>query len=440
MIYLLSIIFVLSVLVFFHELGHFMFAKLFGVRVERFSIGFPPRLIGVKIGETDYCISAIPFGGYVKMTGVIDESMDTSTLTGAPYEFASKKWWQKTIILVGGVTMNMILAWVIISGLLHFEGEPIIPSTTVGQMAQNGVSQKAGMQIGDKILSINGTQVSTWNNVRDLYFENLGGELRVRVLRDGTEKTVVFDRSLLKSKGADQLDMFPVFPAMVGEVLPNSPAQKANLQRGDKILSIDGKPIRNWDQMTDIIQNNPDKPLDFTILHNGSDISKTIIPETADEIDENGVSHMVGKIGISIYYEKKHLPFLSAFGVGFNRTIFITGLNIKGIWWLISGKKSARDMLGGPIMITKLAGEFAKSGFANLLELIANLSIVLALINILPVPALDGGHIAIVFIEEIRRKPLTTKTKLKIQQVGMAILFVLIIFVMYNDILRIFTK
>ena len=192
--------------------------------------------------------------------------------------------------------------------------------------------------------------------------------------------------------------------------------------------------------MTGVIKNNPDKALDFTILHDGSEISKTIIPETADEIDENGVSHMIGKIGIGIYYEKKSLPIFAAFGEGFNRTVFITGLNIKGIWWLISGKKSARDMLGGPIMITKLAGEFAKSGFASLMELIANLSIMLALINILPIPALDGGHIAIVFIEEIRRKPLTTKTKLKIQQVGMAILFVLIIFVMYNDILRIFTK
>ena len=438
MIYFLSIIFVLSILVFFHELGHFLFAKIFGVRVERFSIGFPPRLFGVKWGETDYCVSAIPFGGYVKMSGVIDESMDASQLTGAPYEFGSKKWWQKTLILVGGVTMNILLAWIILSGLLHIKGEPIVPSTTIGNITENGIAQTSGLQVGDEILKINNKTVNSWNEVVDLYLANLGKEIIFTIKRDNQISEITFAKDIIKEQNAEQLDIYPRFPAMVGDINPNSPAQQAGLQMKDRISSIAGQPIASWDQMTSIIRNNGGKSLLFEIQRGQETFTISITPEVVSEIDESGVDHMVGKIGIGPFFEQKKLDLLPAFAEGFDKTIFISKMSVKGLWWLLSGKKSVKESLGGPIMITKMAGDFAKIGFDYLMELIANLSIMLALINILPIPALDGGHILIVVIEEIRRKPLATKTKMKIQQIGMAILFMLIIFVMYNDITRIF--
>jgi regulator of sigma E protease len=434
----LSIFFVISVLVFFHELGHFLFAKLFGVRVERFSIGFPPRLFGIKIGETDYCISAIPFGGYVKMSGVIDESLDSNKLTGAPHEFASKNWWQKILILVGGVSMNIVLAWIIMSGLLHFEGQQIRRSTVVGYMIEDGISQSAGIQVGDKILAINNKPINTWNDVIENYISQLGNKITFSIDREGEALEIVFGEEILSEKAAEQLDIAPRIPATIGMIIPESPAAQAGLQSEDRIISIEGIPTPSWQDMTRIIQTNANNFLNIQIDRKGEIIALTITPEAVSQIDEEGKDNIIGRIGIQPYMEREVLALIPSITEGFKKTIFIAGLNVKALWWLATGKKSAREMIGGPIMITKLAAEFAQVGFVYLLDLIANLSIMLALINILPIPALDGGHITIVVLEEIRRKPLSTRTKIKIQQVGMAILLVLIVFVMYNDILRIF--
>jgi regulator of sigma E protease len=332
----------------------------------------------------------------------------------------------------------MILAWIILSGLLHFEGERSYPSTTVGYMVQGGISEAAGIQLGDQILSINNTPVQNWNDVREQYISHLGDRMVFRVKRGEEIREIIFNKDILSQETAEQLDLDPRLPAMVGDIKAESPASKAGLQRGDRILSIAGTPVDSWDEMTDIIRSNPDKPLKFEIMHNNEKLSTTITPAPVTGINAQGEEQVVGQIGVEIYYDKKSLALFPALTEGIDQTFFITGLNIKGLWWLVSGQKSAKDMLGGPIMITKMAGDMAKISFSSLMFLIANLSIMLAIINILPIPALDGGHITIVLIEEIRRKPLTTGTKLKIQQVGMAILFVLIAFVMYNDIIKLF--
>ena len=332
--------------------------------------------------------------------------------------------------------MNLILAWIIISGLLSFQGEPLLPTTTVGYVMENGIAQQAGLQVGDRILKVNGQPVSTWNEIAELYVANLGKEIVFTIERNGKPLEIRFDKNIIKEKNSERLDFGPLIPPKVGEVVPGTPAQEVGLQRGDLIVRIAGQPVKSWEEMTEIVRKNPDKPLLFEIQRGDKLLKLTITPKPTDEIDKEGNSHIVGKIGIGFYYVKRKLSPLPALKEGIQRTVFLTTLNVRALGWLITGKKSAKEMLGGPIMITKMAGDYARSGFGSLMELIANLSIMLAIINILPIPALDGGHIMIVLIEEIRRKPLSTQTKVRIQQVGMAILLVLIVFVMYNDILR----
>ncbi len=439
MIYLLAVIFVFSVLVFFHELGHFLAAKLFGVRVERFSIGYPPRLFGVQIGETDYCISAIPFGGYVKLAGMVDESLDTE-IKGEPWEFNSKPAWQKAIIISAGVIMNVILAVVILVGILYVKGEPVIPITTVGYVQDGSIAQKVGLQRFDKIVAINQQPVRTWNEIQQYYLANLGNEIVFTVERNGEILQLVLSRENLGEEGSENLGISPMIPAVVGEVVPGYPAEKAGLKKGDRIVAINGQPVQDWLDMTDIVSQNPGKPLQFEVERDGTRLTLEITPKAVNEVGPDGESKIVGKIGISAitFVERRPLSFGQAVSKGLQQAQFTSAMMVKTLYWMITGKKSAKEVIGGPIMIGKMAGDFAKTGFVNLLELLAYLSLMLAIINILPLPVLDGGHLVMIIIEGVTGKPIPTKVKVAIQQVGMALMLMLILFVIYNDISRIF--
>jgi len=436
MIYLLSMLFVLSVLIFVHEFGHFLAAKLFGVRVERFSIGFPPRLFGIQIGETDYCISAVPFGGYVKLSGMIDESLDQSNLKGEPYEFMSKPAWQKLIILSAGVIMNFLLAIVILAGLLFSQGEQLLPTTIIGTIGESGLAQKIGFQKYDRILAVNGEEVQYWNDITDKFINKIGSTLIFTVERNGQIIELKADKALFREEKSEQLDIAPLFPARVGDLSSGFPAMQAGLKTGDEIVAINDQPIESWEDMTRVVRENPGKPLTFTIKRGQETLAINITPQAVEETNENGETITVGKIGIGPYFEHRKIGLLPSVVKGFENSILISKLNIKGIVWVITGQRSAKEILGGPIMITKMAGDFAKTGFLNLLMLVAQLSIVLAIVNILPIPALDGGHLAIILVEGIRRRPLSLKTKVAIQQVGMALILVLTFFLIFNDIRR----
>ncbi|MBN2281522.1 MAG: RIP metalloprotease RseP [Candidatus Marinimicrobia bacterium] len=351
---ILGIAVVLGGVIFAHELGHFIFAKLTGMRVETFSIGFPPKIIKKKIGETEYCLSAIPLGGYVKVTGVIDESLDVEGATNAkddPKSFASRKTWQKALFITGGVIFNFILAWFIFSFLTLASG--------------------------------------------------------ITEAEKGTE---------------------------LGEVVADFPAWKAGIRTGDKILSVNNTDVSSWEEMTAIIHQFP-KDTILVKWERNEGIFEQKIPTIANKILEDGKFKDVGMIGISPIFTQRKAGLLEAFGAGLANTFYWLKITFVSLKAVITGAESVKN-LGGPIMIAQLAGESARSGLATLLGFMAIISVNLGFVNLLPIPALDGGHLIVILIEGILRRPLSDNTKIRIQQVGLAIILMITVLVLFNDISR----
>ncbi len=437
LINILAIIFVFGLLVLIHELGHFLAARWMGVRVERFSIGFPPVLYSRKIGDTEFCLSAIPLGGYVKMAGFVDESMDTKE-TGADDEYSSKPVWKRMVIITAGVIMNFILAVVIYTFLSFSQGEVVNSTTTITVSGESGVAEKIGLQSGDEILAINGEKVDEWNDIPVTFFEHIEDDVRFDIVRDGQQMQLTYKGEWLSEEKGELLDIRPLMPARVGDVSPDMPAAEVGLQDGDRIVSITGKPVNTWDEMSEIIRAHPGEEISIAWQRNGQQMESTIKPITYNNVDESGTESSYGIIGIRPFIERKDISFARAAEVGITQPFVIMYLNIKGMWWWISGKKTATETIGGPVMIAKMAGDAARAGWIQFWSLIAALSTVLAFFNILPIPALDGGHLAFLIAEGIMGRPLSIRTRLIIQQVGMALLLTFIIFVLYIDINRFF--
>ncbi|MBD3290552.1 RIP metalloprotease RseP [candidate division KSB1 bacterium] len=421
MITILAFIFVLGVLVFIHEFGHFIMAKIVGIRVERFSLGFPPRMFGKKIGETDYCISWVPIGGYVKLSGMIDESMEKNSVKGEPWEFMSKPVYQRFLVIFAGPMMNILLALFIFSMSTYLTGlnEPL--GTTVGTVKQGSFVEQAGFQKGDQIVSVNDKPVETWMQVEELSEGN--DQVNVTWKRNGETfsgsfSPVVFD-SVQQS-----------LPPVVGDVINDYPASKVGIEKGDLIVSVKGQPINTWNDLTDVIHDIPDQQVTIQWERNGEILSSEItpVPEPTDG---------TGRIGISFLTVSRDVGLFYSFYMGTQYSINLTRLVYRSLKSVISGRESFKNAFGGPIVIAKMAGESARSGAGNLFIFMAFLSLNLGFLNLLPIPVLDGGHLVFIFIEAIIRRPVPDKTKIVVQQIGMALLLAFMVFVIINDIRRI---
>ncbi|MCI0448539.1 MAG: RIP metalloprotease RseP [Chlorobi bacterium] len=426
------------ILVFVHEFGHFIAAKLCRMRVDKFYLFFDffnLRFFKFVKGDTEYGIGVFPLGGYVKVAGMIDESMDKDFIDKPPqpWEFRSKPVWQRMFVITAGVIMNTLLAFLIFYTINLMQGRTRIETTTLGYVSQNSVAQKYGIAHGDKIISINSKLIEYWDEVRgNIFIESMGEDVNLEIQRDGSKREIFIPKDDLRDIGERTFGIFP--PDMLPEiqqVLPDKPASKSGLQNGDIIIEAAGQKINHSQQFVDIIKANPEKEISFKWMRNGTEMSGVVKPE-ADSTIGIGIGKYVGAVK-NINYN-----VITAVPQGFN-DLWHYGvvLFMKSMWKIIKGDIAFSKAVGGPIKIAQYAGQSAEGGFLSFLGFMAMLSITLAIINILPFPALDGGHFVFLLYEGIFRKPVSHKVQIVVQNLGFIILMLFMAFVVYNDIIHI---
>ncbi len=422
---------VLGVMIFVHEYGHFIAAKLSGVRVEVFSLGFGTRLFGVKRGDTDYRVSALPFGGYVRMAG--DNPVEERT--GAPDEFLSKPRWVRVLIACAGPAMNILLAFVIFWGIFWIVGasSSVNLQQPADVIAVPDNVQPDAVRAGDRIVAVNGVKTSSWDKVYTA-LDGLkpGDKVSLLISRNGAEQTLSMPAP--EPRSISQIIGYPALSPVVDEVAIGLPAEKAGLRAGDLIQKVDGKPIAVWNQVVDAIHQSDGKEVTFVVLRDGKTENLSITPV----LSMDGGGQMVYQIGVAPKqqdaYERQ--PFFTSAKLAGFATFQVSKQIGQVLAGLFTGKVSVRQ-LSGVVGIARVSGQAAKHGPLSFLEFMAAISLNLGLLNLLPIPILDGGHILLLAIEGSLRRDLSIGVKERFVQVGLVFLLAVLGFVMYSDILKV---
>jgi len=419
----------IGVLVWFHELGHFLMAKLFRVRVEVFSIGFGPVIVAKKFGDTLYQIAAIPLGGYVKLYGEEENLQD-------PEAFSSKKPWQKILIALGGPVFNFILAILLFALVFSlgvevpkYSKEPVV----IGHVEKNSWAERVGLREGDKLLRIDGYEIKEWGELRETILKlSIEGVRKTSLHVERNGQVITLEVELPKFEtGRETLGIAPPLPPVVGAVMRGSPAEQVGLRPGDVILEVNGKRVKSWYDVVEEIQKSKGKRVHLKIKRGEELLEKEVIP---------AINPRTGRpfLGITPRIEtvKEVYPLSEALVKAVERTKELTLLTFEVLKGLVTGDVSFKT-LGGPIAIAQFAGEAAQSGIVPYLSTMAFISLQLGIFNLLPLPILDGGLILLFLMEWIRGRPLPDKFKEQWQKVGLAIIITLMAFVLINDILRV---
>lgn len=438
----------IGVLVFVHELGHFLAAIACGMRADVFALGMGNRVFGWnKIngftfgklrddidlqGNTDYRVAAFPIGGYVKISGMVDENLDDGLEGGEPqpWEYRAKPIWQRMIVISAGVIMNILLAIAIFWGISYVQGESLMQTTEIGMVVKDSPAAAAGLSAGDKIITINEIPIEHWEAIQTtLYFDQIGKDITVTFDRSGVRQSIFIRRDDIPDISETTFGIIPNFTeAVINDVLFGKPAEQSGLRPNDIIVSINGEPVFNQDQVIRVISANPDRTVQMKIKR-GKDLSDiTVTPASDGRIGITVSARYTGPITTVRY------GILESFPRGVRQTINATTLFGHSIWQLIAGKAEFSKSVGGPVKIAQIATRSAEIGIMSFLAFMALLSISLAVMNILPFPALDGGHLMLLLYELIAKKPLSHRIQIRIQQVGMVILLSFMVFVLYNDI------
>ena len=403
-------------------------ARWHGVRVLTFSLGFGPKLLKVKRGDTEYALSAIPLGGYVKMAGENPEEQRT----GSPDEFLSKTKWQRFQILIMGPAMNVALAvlllWVVLlqgDQVPVYEDQPVV----IGLINEDAPAAKVGLRPGDRIIRVNDEEVPNWNDFFTAIGTKPDRDVQLTVVRDGREERIMVRPAPQTRFEVGDIGVLPdVYPS-IESVFPGDPAESAGLKGGDKILAVNGKRVVFSRHVQEAIAQSTGKSMDFRVLRDGQEQTIAVVPKAQGS---------GGWIGIRILNETRTFTPgpLEAFGLSVTRNVQTAGLIMKTLWGLITGETSPKQLMG-PVGIAQLSGDSVRAGWVVLFGMMAMISLNLGLLNLMPIPVLDGGHILIMGLETIARRDFSIQVKEKMFLAGFVLLMALMVTVIYNDLTRI---